>query len=390
MQGLVSIVVPVFNEAGSVEPLVVEIDEALGRLGRPYEIVLVDDGSDDGTFEVLEALARSHSGVRVVKLRRNFGKSAALTHGFAVARGEVVVTMDGDRQDDPAEALKLIARLDDGYDLVSGWKQSRQDPVSKTLPSRLFNWTVRRATGLTLHDFNCGLKVYRREVLDAISIYGELHRYIPVVAAQQGFRVTEEPVAHRRRAAGRSKYGWQRYMRGYLDLLTVLFLGRYHSRPQHLFGGLGTLMILGGFAILVYMTVLKILGEGIGDRPLLLLGVLLVIVGIQLLSVGLLGELIVNSRARSGPEPSWVERMVESATPVAGGAPEKDGSQAVAAVPPAAPGAPASAPSSVPRAAAPAGSPPAPAHGESALAATPGDTGDADARVAAPADTRRP
>ena len=321
MEGTVSIVVPVFNEAGSVEPLLAEIDAAMGELGRPYEVVFVDDGSDDGTFAVLEGLAAGRAGVRIVKLRRNFGKSAALTHGFAVARGDVVVTMDGDRQDDPAEALKLIARLDEGYDLVSGWKQSRQDPLTKTLPSRLFNWTVRRATGLRLHDFNCGLKVYRREVLEAITIYGELHRYIPVAAAQQGFRVTEERVAHRRRSAGRSKYGWQRYMRGYLDLLTVLFLGRYHSRPQHLFGGLGTLMILAGAAILVYMTVLKILGEAIGDRPLLLLGVLLVIVGIQLLSVGLLGELIVNSRARQGPERTWVERVVEpaAAPPPAGG-----------------------------------------------------------------------
>ncbi len=373
MEGTVSIVVPVFNEAGSVEPLLAEIDAAMRELGRPYEVVFVDDGSDDGTFAVLEGLAEGRAGVRIVKLRRNFGKSAALTHGFAVARGEVVVTMDGDRQDDPAEALKLIARLDDGYDLVSGWKQSRQDPLSKTVPSRLFNWTVRRATGLTLHDFNCGLKVYRREVLDAITIYGELHRYIPVVAAQQGFRVTEERVAHRRRAAGRSKYGWQRYMRGYLDLLTVLFLGRYHSRPQHLFGGLGSLMILAGAAILAYMTVLKILGEAIGDRPLLLLGVLLVIVGIQLLSVGLLGELIVNSRARSGPERAWVERVVE---PVAVRPPAGAGAAAGARPPSGAgQGAAAEAP--------PGPEPPAvgtPAAGEGAVAP----------RAAAPADARRP
>jgi glycosyltransferase involved in cell wall biosynthesis len=313
MERLVSIVVPVFNETGSLESLLAEIDEALTALDRPYEVVFVDDGSTDDTFSTLERLASGRSDVRLVKLRRNFGKSAALTHGFAVARGAVVVTMDGDRQDDPAEVGKLLAALDQGYDLVSGWKQSRQDPLSKTLPSRFFNWTVRRATGLSLHDFNCGLKAYRREVLESITIYGELHRYIPVVAAQQGFKVTEERVSHRRRASGRSKYGWQRYMRGYLDLLTVLFLGRYHSRPQHLFGGMGTLMILAGLAILAYMTVLKILGEAIGQRPLLLLGVLLVIVGIQLLSVGLLGELIVNSRARNGPELTWVERVVEPA-----------------------------------------------------------------------------
>lgn len=312
MEGLLSLVIPVYNEADSLEPLLGEIDAAVAGLRMPAEVVFVDDGSTDGSFATMERLAAGRHDVRIVKLRRNFGKSAALAHGFVAARGDVVVTLDGDRQDDPAEIGKLLAALDEGHDLVSGWKEGRQDPASKTLPSRFFNWTVRRTTGIPLHDFNCGLKAYRREVADAVSVYGELHRYIPVVAAQLGFRVGEVRVAHRRRTAGRSKFGWQRFARGYLDLLTVLFLGRYHSRPQHLFGGIGTLLFLGGLAISVYLTTDKIaFGHALSDRPLLLLGVLLMIVGVQLVSLGLLSELIVNSRARNGPEPAWVERIVE-------------------------------------------------------------------------------
>ncbi len=204
MDRLLSLVIPVYNEVASLEPLLAELDAALAQLGVPFEIVFVDDGSTDGSFAEMERLAAARDDVRIVKLRRNFGKSAALAHGFAAVRGDVVVTLDGDRQDDPGEIGKLIACLDEGNDLVSGWKQSRQDPATKTLPSRFFNWTVRRTTGIPLHDFNCGLKAYRREVADAVVVYGELHRYIPVVAAQLGFRVAEVRVTHRRRTAGRS------------------------------------------------------------------------------------------------------------------------------------------------------------------------------------------
>ncbi len=302
MAALLSLVIPVYNEVDSLVPLVAEIDEALTAAGLRFEIVFVDDGSTDGSFAVMRQLAESRGDVWVVKLRRNFGKAAALSHGFEVCHGDVVVTLDGDRQDDPAEIPRLIAPLDEGFDLVSGWKQSRQDPIDKTLPSRFFNWTVRRTTGLPLHDFNCGLKAYRREVVDTIHIYGEQHRYVPVVAAQAGFTVTEEPVHHRKRTAGVSKYGWQRYLRGYLDLTTVLFLGRYQHRPQHLFGGIGTLFIVIGVLVELYLTVDKLVfGHPIGQRPLLLLGALLIIVGVQLLSLGLIGELIANSRARAGP-----------------------------------------------------------------------------------------
>jgi glycosyltransferase involved in cell wall biosynthesis len=319
MATLVSIVVPVFNEAGSLEALYKEIADALGPLGA-FEVVFVDDGSTDGSTAVMERLSAAHDGVRVVCLRRNFGKAAALTHGFAEARGDVIVTMDGDRQDDPAEIPKLLAKLDQGYDLVSGWKQSRQDPVSKTVPSKIFNWTVRKSTGVDLHDFNCGLKAYRRDVIKYVKVYGELHRYIPVLASDLGFRVAEEKVAHRRRAAGSSKYGWRRYARGYLDLLTVLFLGRYRQRPQHLFGGIGTMMVVVGVLVDVYLTIDKLFGHPIGQRPLLVLGTLLIIVGIQLLSLGLVSELITQARARDTraaalPAPDGRTAVVEGALP---------------------------------------------------------------------------
>ncbi len=314
MGSLLSLVIPVYNEADSLVPLVDEIDEALATYGTPYEIVFVDDGSTDRSFPVMKELAEARDDVCVVKLRRNFGKAAALSHGFAAARGDHLVTMDGDRQDDPAEIASLTAPLSEGFDLVSGWKQRRQDPLNKTLPSKFFNWTVRKASGVPLHDFNCGLKAYKRDVIETISVYGELHRYIPVVASQAGFQVTEVKVNHRRRTAGRSKYGWQRYMRGYLDLLTVMFLGRYQHRPQHLFGGFGTLLIVLGVLVELYLTIDKLVfGNPIGQRPLLLLGALLIIVGVQLLSLGLIGELIANSRARRGPDPAQVAVLLQPA-----------------------------------------------------------------------------
>lgn len=312
MSSLLSIVVPVFNEAGSLEPLYEEIVVALGPLGA-FEVVFVDDGSTDGSISVMERLAAGHDNVRIVRLRRNFGKAAALTHGFAEARGDVIVTMDGDRQDDPAEVPKLLAKLDEGYDLVSGWKQSRQDPISKTVPSKLFNWTVRKSTGVTLHDFNCGLKAYRSDVTEHVKVYGELHRYMPVLASDLGFRVAEVKVSHRRRTSGSSKYGWRRYARGYLDLLTVLFLGRYRQRPQHLFGGIGTFMVVVGVLIDLYLTIDKFFGHPIGQRPLLLLGTLLIIVGIQLLSLGLIAELITQARARDTRDDYEVQAVIDGA-----------------------------------------------------------------------------
>jgi glycosyltransferase involved in cell wall biosynthesis len=290
----ISVVAPAFDEERSVQLLFEELQAALDPLEEPWEIVFVDDGSSDGTFAALTRLHAAHENVRAVRLRRNVGKAAALDAGFAEASGEIVVTIDGDLQDDPAEIPRLLAKLDEGYDLVSGWKAQRRDPLMRRLLSRLFNAVTGRVSGLRLHDLNCGLKAYRAEVVDGLRLYGELHRFIPVLAHYRGFRVTEIAVNHRARAHGRSRYGMERYVRGFLDLMTVTFMGRYRHRPLHLFGGVGLVSALAGAAVLVYLTVLKLSGEAIGHRPLLTLGVLLVVVGMQFLSLGLLSELITS------------------------------------------------------------------------------------------------
>jgi len=290
---VISVVIPVRDEEQSVAPLLEELAEVLDPLGD-WEAVFVDDGSTDGTFAALTRLHAERTNVRIVRLRRNFGKAAALQAGFGQAEGDVIVTMDGDGQDDPHEIPRLLAKLDEGYDLVSGWKTRRRDPLSRRLPSKLFNGVTGRLSGLKLHDMNCGLKAYRAEVVRGLRIYGELHRYIPVLAHYRGYRVAELGVNHRPREHGRSRYGMERYVRGFLDLLTVTFMGRYRHRPLHLFGGLGLLLTLVGFLVLVYLTIVKLTGEGIGQRPLLTLGVLLVVVGIQLLSLGLVSELITS------------------------------------------------------------------------------------------------
>jgi len=298
---VISVVVPVHDEEQSVEPLLDELADALAPLDTTWEVIFVDDGSTDGTFARLTRLHDVHDNVRVVRLRRNFGKAAALAAGFAEATGEIVVTIDGDRQDDPEEIPRLLVKLDEGFDLVSGWKAHRRDPLSRRILSRIFNAVAGRMSGLRLHDMNCGLKAYRAEVVHGLRLYGQLHRYIPVLAHYRGFRIAEIPVNHRPREHGRSRYGVERYVRGFLDLLTVTFVGRYRHRPLHLFGGLGLALLAGGSAILVYLTVLKITGASIGGRPLLTLGVLLVVVGMQFLSLGLLTELITShNEERSG------------------------------------------------------------------------------------------
>jgi dolichol-phosphate mannosyltransferase len=291
---VISVVIPVHNEERSVALLYDELASAFASDGRSWEAVFVDDGSTDGTFGALTRLHDASDNVRVVRLRRNFGKAAALDAGFDEAAGEIVVTIDGDLQDDPAEIPRLLAKLDEGYDLVSGWKTRRRDPWTRRVPSRIFNGVAGTVSGVRLHDMNCGLKAYRAEVVEGMQLYGELHRYIPVLAHYRGYRVTELPVHHRPREHGRSNYGVERYVRGFLDLLTVTFMGRYRHRPLHLFGGVGLLFSLLGAVILAYLTVVKLTGEPIGQRPLLLLGVLLVVVGIQLLSLGLLSELITS------------------------------------------------------------------------------------------------
>jgi glycosyltransferase involved in cell wall biosynthesis len=291
---VISVVVPVHDEERSVGLLYEELQAALEPLGEPWEAVFVDDGSTDGSFGALTRLHAAAANVRVVRLRRNFGKSAALAAGFALAEGDTVVTIDGDLQDDPAEIPRLLAKLEEGFDLVSGWKTKRRDPWRRRLLSRIFNTVTSRVSGLRLHDMNCGLKAYRAEVVQGLRIYGELHRFLPVLAHYRGYRVAELPVNHRPRAHGRTNYGMERYVRGFLDLLTVSFMGRYRHRPLHLFGGLGLLLGALGTAILVYLTVLKATGEAIGHRPLLTLGVLLVVVGLQFFSLGLISELITS------------------------------------------------------------------------------------------------
>jgi len=288
-----------------------EIADALDSQSQPFEVVFVDDGSTDGSMAVLERLHAETTNVVVVHLRRNFGKAAALQAGFLEARGEIVVTIDADLQDDPAEIPELLAKLDEGFDLVSGWKTRRNDPFARRLFSRLFNWTTAVVSGVRLHDVNCGLKAYRAEVLHGMRIYGELHRFIPVLASFRGFRIAEIPVIHRARQHGRSRYGPERYLRGFFDLLSVTFMGRYRHRPLHLFGGIGLLMGAVGFVILLYLTVLKLWGEGIGQRPLLTLGVLLVVVGIQLVSLGLLSEMITSQHEERTGERERTDQIIE-------------------------------------------------------------------------------
>jgi glycosyltransferase involved in cell wall biosynthesis len=308
---VISVVVPVYNEERSVALLYEELQAALDPLEPGWEVVYVDDGSTDGSFAALTRLHALHDNVRVVRLRRNFGKSAALAAGFGHATGEVIVTIDGDLQDDPAEIPHLLAKLEEGFDLVSGWKAKRRDALARRAFSRLFNAGVGLVSGMHLHDMNCGLKAYRASVVRRLPLYGELHRFLPVLAHQRGYRIAELPVNHRPRAHGRSRYGVERYLRGFFDLLTVSFIGRYRHRPLHLFGGLGLLGMLGGGACLLYLTALKAQGHAIGSRPLLILGVLLVVVGIQLLSLGLIGEMITSLHEERADEHTRAQAVVD-------------------------------------------------------------------------------
>lgn len=295
----VSILVPVKDEEATLRTLVSEVDTALAAMPElRYELIFVDDGSTDGSWAVMSQLAAESTHVRAVRLRRNFGKAAALAAAVAEANGERVVTMDADLQDNPAEVPRLLAELDAGADLVSGHKADRKDPLSKRLPSKVFNKVTGVITGLPLNDHNCGLKAARTEVYRRVPLYGELHRYIPALAHQQGYRVAEIPVQHRPREHGVSKYGFERYVRGAIDLLTVVTITRYGRRPAHLFGGLGLLFGVIGFLVLLYLTGVWIFtAEPIGTRPLLNLGILLVILGVQMVSIGLIAEIVLHRTA---------------------------------------------------------------------------------------------
>ncbi|MBC8315966.1 MAG: glycosyltransferase family 2 protein [Bacteroidales bacterium] len=295
----ISVVIPLLNEAESLLELSVWISRVMKEHGLSYEIIFIDDGSRDTSWEVISRLSEENPGVKGIKFRRNYGKAAALNLGFAEARGEVVITMDADLQDSPDEIPDLYRMIkEEGYDLVSGWKKKRRDPLSKTIPTRFFNWSTRRMSGIRLHDFNCGLKAYRNAVIKSIEVYGEMHRYIPVIAKWAGFiKIGEKVVHHQKRKYGKTKYGADRFLKGYLDLVTISFSSRFGKRPMHFFGLLGSLLFLAGFVIAGYLAYERIFYEGYNmtERPLFYFGLLAMILGTQLFVAGFLGELISRS-----------------------------------------------------------------------------------------------
>jgi glycosyltransferase involved in cell wall biosynthesis len=301
-----SVVIPVYNEEQSLRPLYAALTDALERVGQSYEVIFVDDGSTDGSFAVLQELHAGDARICVVRFRRNFGKTPALVAGFTRARGDIIFTMDADLQDDPAEIPQFLERLVEDYDLVSGWKYPRHDPISKTLPSLVFNRVVGLTTGVRIHDMNCGFKAYRRELIDDLKLYGELHRFIPVLAAQRGFRISEVKVRHHPRKYGKSKFGASRFLRGFLDLLMVVFLTTYMRTPLRLFGPLGLLSLLAGIAVDLYVVLDSWLPFGsrqpIHNRPVLFVGILLIIFGISFILTGLQSEMIRHFAYRPGED----------------------------------------------------------------------------------------
>jgi glycosyltransferase involved in cell wall biosynthesis len=295
-----SIVIPLYNEEESLRELNNQIIKTLKQTNLTYEICYIDDGSNDASLQILKEFHKENKAIKILSFRKNYGKSAALSEGFKLADGEIIITMDADLQDDPAEVPHLISKINSGFDLVSGWKKRRFDPINKTIPSKLFNYITSRLTGIKIHDFNCGLKAYRQQVIREIPVYGSLHRYLPVLAHWKGFAVGEVIVNHHPRKYGITKYGLRRFFDGFFDLFTVLFLTRYRQKPLHLFGFLGLGSFVLGFIISLYLSLLWLGGHGIGNRPLLFLGVLLMIVGMQSFSIGLIGEMITNLKGEEG------------------------------------------------------------------------------------------
>lgn len=306
-----SIIIPFYNEEKNIGPLYRELSAVLETSGFEYEIFFVDDGSTDSTFQELLKLRQENVRISIIKFRKNFGKSAVLNTAFYHAKGEFLITLDGDLQDDPKEIPRFIAKIVEGFDLVSGWKYPRKDPITKTIPSLIFNRLTCFITGVHLHDFNCGFKAYRSKVVKNIHLYGEMHRYIPVLAAWDGYTVTEIEINHRPRRFGVSKYHASRIMKGLFDLVTIKFLTKYASRPLHFFGIIGSVSVIIGTLIGIYLVFLKIFeNASIGERPLLLLSVLLILVGFQFISLGLIGEMIVFRETREENPDRYIETIV--------------------------------------------------------------------------------
>jgi glycosyltransferase involved in cell wall biosynthesis len=305
-----SVVVPILNEEESIQTLYDRLTESLNATGYAYEILAVDDGSRDQSFAILKRLAQADPRLRVIRFRRNFGQTAAFSVGFERARGKIIITIDADLQNDPADIPLLLNKLDEGYDVVSGWRKQRKDPyIKRRLPSMLANRLISLATGVHLRDYGCSLKAYRSEVVKNVQLYGELHRFIPAIASWQGVAVAEIPVTHHPRRFGSSKYGINRTIRVLLDLLTVRFLLSYATRPMQIFGLLGLVSMLVGFALNFYLVVLKLLTEEkLAERPLLLLGILLIIVGVQFISLGLIGEMVSRTYYETQKKPIYVIR----------------------------------------------------------------------------------
>jgi glycosyltransferase involved in cell wall biosynthesis len=309
-----SIILPIYNEVESIPMLIQELIPALEQMGHTFEIICIDDGSRDGSFEALKEAHAQDERVRAVKFRRNFGQTAAFAAGFDRARGEVVITMDADLQNDPADIPKLLAKIDEGYDVVSGWrverwKEGASSFITRKLPSMTANWLISTGTGVHLHDYGCALKAYRHEVIKSIDLYGDLHRFIPAIASYYGVTLAEVPVSYRSRQFGTSKYGLNRIVRVILDLLTVRFLLSYSTRPIQIFGAMGLMSFALGFVIGIYLTVMKLFyGIALSERPMLLLAILLVMIGVQLVTMGLLGELIVRTYHESQNKPIYTVR----------------------------------------------------------------------------------
>lgn len=314
---MLSIVIPVYNEQQSLQELHRQLDEVGRQNNLQLDIVFVDDGSTDGSWAVVENLVAGDPRASAIRFRRNFGKAAALNAGFAQARGELVITLDADLQDDPAEIPGFLAQMEQGFDVVSGWKKTRHDPWHKVGPSRIFNWMVSRLTGVKLHDHNCGMKCYRREIFDEVTLYGELHRFVPVLADARGYRVGERVIQHRPRQFGQSKYGLTRFVKGFLDLLTVKFLTGFGQRPQHILGTIGLISFLLGALGMTYLAIYWLVAQirpdlgllPLHERPAVIYAVGLLLLGAQFMSVGVLGELVIAYTQRSDRNYSIAERI---------------------------------------------------------------------------------